>query len=142
MRRGYGGAASAGAPSPHQRVSELGPPPHDADRATAFFAPPGTASSDVLVRPHHGEMIYKAYSGDKNLVSFGGDHNELRPSFFIDSAIIFLSNVLNLHDEMRLEVNLVFLQILHTHSPCPVYSPLYPTRPSSSDPLGPPVTPH
>ena len=48
----------------------------------------------------------------------------------------------NLHDEMRLEVNLVFLQILHTHSPCPVYSPLYPTRPSSSDPLGPPVTPH
>ena len=35
-------------------------------------------------------QIYDAYAGDKNIVTFEGDHNEMRPGFFSDSACIFL----------------------------------------------------
>ena len=38
------------------------------------------------MRPHHSQSIYNAYKGDKNLVTFDGDHNELRPAFFLDSV--------------------------------------------------------
>ena len=33
-------------------------------------------------------------SGDKNIITFGGDHNSPRPAFFFDSVGIFFHNVL------------------------------------------------
>jgi hypothetical protein len=35
-----------------------------------------------------------ACSGDKNIITFGGDHNSPRPAFFFDSVGIFFHNVL------------------------------------------------
>jgi len=49
----------------------------------ALFA---AGTEDVLVRPHHSKMIYDGYAGDKNIVTFEGDHNESRPEFFMNSA--------------------------------------------------------
>ena len=43
-------------------------------------------------------------AGDKNLVTFEGDHNEMRPGFFLDSAAIFFTNVLRIPDAAALEV--------------------------------------
>lgn len=34
------------------------------------------------------------YCGDKNIITFGGDHNSPRPAFFFDSVGIFFHNVL------------------------------------------------
>ena len=54
------------------------------------------------VRPHHSQLIYDAYAGDKNLVKFSGDHNDVRPGFFNDSACIFLKQVLLIPEELAL----------------------------------------
>mmetsp|Transcript_33053 Transcript_33053/g.105381 ORF Transcript_33053/g.105381 Transcript_33053/m.105381 type:complete len:220 (+) Transcript_33053:990-1649(+) len=67
----------------------------------AVFA---TAHDDALVRPHHSRLILDAYAGDKNLVTFDGDHNEMRPGFFLDSAAIFFTNVLRLDGSSALDV--------------------------------------
>ena len=40
--------------------------------------------------------MYEAYAGDKNIIKFEGDHNSNRPAFFFDSAVIFLTNTLQL----------------------------------------------
>jgi hypothetical protein len=37
------------------------------------------ANGDDFVRPHHGEVLFKNYSGDKNLIRVEGDHNSERP---------------------------------------------------------------
>ena len=55
------------------------------------------------MRPHHSQSIYNAYKGDKNLVTFDGDHNELRPAFFLDSAAIFLTETLRIPDSLALQ---------------------------------------
>ncbi|CAI5978671.1 unnamed protein product [Closterium sp. NIES-65] len=54
----------------------------------------GHASGDTFILPHHSQQIHEAYAGDKNLITFAGDHNSHRPNFFYDSAAIFLHNVL------------------------------------------------
>ena len=78
------------------------------DAARTCFVPAlfGCAADDVLVRPHHSQQIYDAYSGDKNLVKFGGGHNDLRPGFFNDSATIFLKQVLLISESAALDVPL------------------------------------
>lgn len=38
------------------------------------------------------------------MVTFEGDHNEMRPGFFLDSAAIFFTNVLRIPDAAALEV--------------------------------------
>ena len=53
----------------------------------------GCASGDLLVRPHHSQLILDEYAGDKNVVRFEGDHNDIRPGFFMDSACIFMKQV-------------------------------------------------
>ena len=65
------------------------------DAARTCFVPAlfGCAFDDVLVRPHHSQQIFDEYAGDKNVVKFDGDHNDLRPGFFIDSCCIFLKQV-------------------------------------------------
>ena len=48
----------------------------------------------------HSERLHKAYAGDKNLITFEGDHNSHRPQFFYSSVLIFLSTVLQLDEPM------------------------------------------
>jgi hypothetical protein len=38
--------------------------------------------------------MYERYAGDKNIIKFEGNHNSPRPSFFFDSAVIFLYGAL------------------------------------------------
>jgi hypothetical protein len=57
----------------------------------ALFA---TADNDDFIQPHHSKELHEAYAGDKNLVTFEGDHNSQRPSFFYDSVVIFFHNTL------------------------------------------------
>lgn len=38
----------------------------------ALFA---TASGDDFIQPHHSKLLHEAYEGDKNLITFEGDHN-------------------------------------------------------------------
>ena len=68
--------------------------PVDAARTSYVPALFGTGDQDVLVRPHHSKQIFDEYAGDKNLIKFEGDHNDVRPGFFMDSATIFLKQCL------------------------------------------------
>eukprot|EP01047_Picozoa_sp_COSAG01_P017147 COSAG01_NODE_900_length_12865_cov_90.056870_7_plen_603_part_00 len=71
-------------------VDELSPIEHvDSCWIPALFA---AANEDDFIGKHHSEQIHAAYAGDKNLVTFQGDHNSHRPRFFLDSAAIFLQS--------------------------------------------------
>lgn len=59
---------------------------------TALF---GHASGDKFIQPHHSDIIFKSYAGDKNIIKFDGDHNSSRPQFYYDSVSIFFHNVLH-----------------------------------------------
>ena len=47
---------------------------------------------DDFIQPHHAEDLHKKYAGDKNIVMLEGDHNSPRAEFFMDSAVIFFHN--------------------------------------------------
>ena len=49
----------------------------------------------VFIEPHHSDIIFKLYAGDKNVIKFEGDHNSARPQFHYDSVSIFFYNVLH-----------------------------------------------
>jgi len=54
----------------------------------ALFA---TASDDTFVLPHHTEDLHAAWAGhEKELVTFPGGHNGVRPTPFLDQAAAFL----------------------------------------------------
>ncbi|RVW33583.1 hypothetical protein CK203_080027 [Vitis vinifera] len=55
----------------------------------------GHAIEDKFIQPHHSDIIFKSYSGDKNIIKFDGDHNSSRPQFYYDSVSIFFYNVLH-----------------------------------------------
>uniref|UniRef100_A0A0C9RPM6 TSA: Wollemia nobilis Ref_Wollemi_Transcript_28848_2164 transcribed RNA sequence n=1 Tax=Wollemia nobilis TaxID=56998 RepID=A0A0C9RPM6_9CONI len=55
----------------------------------------GHATEDLFIQPHHSDLIYKSYAGDKNIIKFEGDHNSPRPQFYYDSITIFFHNVLH-----------------------------------------------
>lgn len=55
----------------------------------------GHASDDKFIQPHHSDLIFKSYAGDKNIIKFDGDHNSSRPQFYYDSVSIFFYNVLH-----------------------------------------------
>lgn len=40
------------------------------------------------------QALYDAYAGDKNYITFDGDHNSCRPHFFYTSVTIFMHNAL------------------------------------------------
>jgi pimeloyl-ACP methyl ester carboxylesterase len=42
---------------------------------------------DNFVLPMHSELLYNLYSGDKNRIVVDGNHNSMRPNFFMDSAV-------------------------------------------------------
>eukprot|EP00826_Nyctotherus_ovalis_P011575 TRINITY_DN1300_c0_g1_i8.p1 TRINITY_DN1300_c0_g1~~TRINITY_DN1300_c0_g1_i8.p1 ORF type:complete len:429 (-),score=112.32 TRINITY_DN1300_c0_g1_i8:75-1301(-) len=52
------------------------------------------AKEDSLINPKHGQELFEAYSGDKNLISVDGDHNASRPYHAITSIYIFFFNTL------------------------------------------------
>ncbi|XVF28099.1 hypothetical protein REPUB_Repub14bG0165500 [Reevesia pubescens] len=54
----------------------------------------GHAREDKFIQPHHSDLIFKSYAGDKNVIKFDGDHNSSRPQFYYDSVSIFFYNVL------------------------------------------------
>ncbi|KAJ7980144.1 alpha/beta-Hydrolases superfamily protein [Quillaja saponaria] len=54
----------------------------------------GHAIDDDIIWPHHSDSIFDAYTGDKNIIKFEGDHNSPRPLFYFDSVNIFFHNVL------------------------------------------------
>jgi len=66
----------------------------------------GCAEGDVFIKPHHSKQIYDAYAGDKNLVTFSGDHNTPREEFFFHSASIFLKFTMIRPSEMELETSI------------------------------------
>ncbi|KAI0502398.1 hypothetical protein KFK09_017347 [Dendrobium nobile] len=55
----------------------------------------GHASEDIFIQPHHTDLIYQSYAGDRNIIKFDGDHNSPRPQFYYDSVSIFFYNVLH-----------------------------------------------
>lgn len=57
-----------------------------------------SAKNDNFVKPHHSQILYDAYQGDKNIIQIEGDHNSVRPKFFKDSAGIFFYNSLRVAD--------------------------------------------
>ncbi|EKX47348.1 hypothetical protein GUITHDRAFT_106795 [Guillardia theta CCMP2712] len=66
------------------------------DAADKCFIPAlfAHADGDDFVLAHHSKQLYERYAGDKNIITFGGDHNSPRPAFFFDSVGIFFYNVL------------------------------------------------
>lgn len=60
----------------------------------------GHATEDTFVGKHHSERLMAAYAGDKNFITFRGDHNSVRPNFFYSSVLIFFHNVLQCPDEL------------------------------------------
>jgi len=73
-------------------INKLDPIKH-ADRCfiPALF---GAAEDDLFIPPHHSKQIFDVYAGDKNLITFDGDHNSVRPQFFSASVGIFLYNTM------------------------------------------------
>ena len=69
-------------------VDELAPVKH----ADACFIPAlfGHAEDDDFILKRHSEAIHEKYAGDKNLVTFDGDHNSRRPEWFYHSALNWL----------------------------------------------------
>ncbi|XP_077237475.1 alpha/beta-Hydrolases superfamily protein isoform X3 [Tasmannia lanceolata] len=55
----------------------------------------GHGTEDVFIQPHHSDIIFNSYAGDKNIIKFEGDHNSARPQFYYDSVSIFFYNVLH-----------------------------------------------
>ena len=60
--------------------------------------------ADTMIGAHHSRKVHAAYSGDKNLVTFEGDHNDARPQFAKDSASIFWYNTLQPPSKLENEV--------------------------------------
>ncbi|MCH99826.1 abhydrolase domain-containing protein, partial [Trifolium medium] len=54
----------------------------------------GHGNDDEFVQPHHSDLIFESYAGDKNIIKFDGDHNSTRPRIFFDSVCIFFYDVL------------------------------------------------
>jgi len=61
------------------------------------------ATGDEFIQPHHSDDIHAKYAGDKNIIKVDGDHNTPRPHFFLDSAVIFLSQALQVPPQLVLD---------------------------------------
>ena len=59
--------------------------------------------NDTFVNVHHCQDLYDVYAGEKNVTYVEGDHNSIRPNFFLDSVAIFFYN--SLHVENLKELN-------------------------------------
>jgi fermentation-respiration switch protein FrsA (DUF1100 family) len=52
------------------------------------------ATGDTFIAPHHTQELYDKYAGDKTITFVEGDHNSMRPQYFLDSVAIFFYNTL------------------------------------------------
>lgn len=52
------------------------------------------AIGDNFIYPRHTEKLYNRYAGERDRILLEGDHNSIRPKFFIDSVVIFFYNAL------------------------------------------------
>lgn len=59
------------------------------------------ANGDDFIALSHSKSINECYAGDKNLITFDGDHQSRRPSFFYDSTSIFFSNNLLVESDFK-----------------------------------------
>eukprot|EP00924_Labyrinthula_sp_SR-Ha-C_P014418 snap_masked-scaffold_20-processed-gene-5.78-mRNA-1 protein AED:0.22 eAED:0.22 QI:0/-1/0/1/-1/1/1/0/400 len=57
----------------------------------ALFA---AAEGDEFIKQHHAQKLHDNYAGDKNIITFDGDHNSPRGSFLFTSVTIFLANAM------------------------------------------------
>jgi hypothetical protein len=62
------------------------------------------ASNDQLIQPHHGKEIYAVYGKShpmvgKELLNFGGDHNDPRPKKVRTSITEFIKTIISNHHE-------------------------------------------
>jgi len=82
-------------------ISRLSPIKHvDKCFIPALFV---CGEGDDFIAPHHSKQLYEKYAGDKNMVTVDGEHNTIRPPFFLDSASIFLQTCLQIPQEATLE---------------------------------------
>ena len=67
----------------------------------------------------HSEKLHKAYAGDKNLITFEGDHNSHRPQFFYTSVLFFLKTVLQMPvpEQAAAEAVATASGLVHPHTP-------------------------
>jgi len=63
------------------------------------------AKDDELIGPHHSQLIYDTYIGEKNLILVEGGHNDERPDFLFDSIGIFFYNKLHCETIPQLDEN-------------------------------------
>ncbi len=82
----------------------------------------GHATEDTFVHMKHSELLRCAYGGDSNLITFRGDHNSMRPSFFYTSVRCFFHNVLQCSDASA--------DVCHTAGCPPPPSPPAPPTPT------------
>ena len=81
--------------SPNTTTQGTAGPLYEGMRAAA-----GHADHDSFVAKAHSEKLHAAYAGDKNLITFEGDHNSHRPAFFYNSVLFFLKAVLQLDNDI------------------------------------------
>lgn len=60
----------------------------------------GHADGDTFIKKSHSERLLDQYAGDKNLITFSGDHNSRRTQFFYSSVTIFFHNTLKLQGDL------------------------------------------
>lgn len=58
----------------------------------------GHATGDDFILPSHSEDLYERYSGEKDYITFEGDHNSYRPQFFLEKVIVFFLNSLRVNE--------------------------------------------
>lgn len=61
----------------------------------------GHATEDTFVSKTHSQRLHDAYAGEKDFITFKGDHNSVRPSQFYSSALIFLLRALRWEDHLQ-----------------------------------------
>ena len=49
----------------------------------------------------HSQRLHDAYAGDKDFITFKGDHNSVRPQQFYSSALIFLLRALRWEHQLQ-----------------------------------------
>lgn len=85
--------------TPDLSMQEVGKQGGGITKGSQESTKPGTAGhaeQDTFVNKAHSEKLHGAYAGDKNLITFEGDHNSHRPQFFYTSVLFFLKTVLQM----------------------------------------------
>ena len=57
------------------------------------------AENDNFIKLKHSQTLFELYAGDKNIITFDGDHNSQRPDFYYDAVATFFYNCLISNDK-------------------------------------------